>query len=652
MWQPDSQMDWQLSPSTGWTRAHWVAVADHLLAGVAPYRSRTGAHIDLPGYPARAGLRSDGLEGFARTFLLAAFRAAGDGDPHGVLDDYLTGLRAGTTRRKPVEPWQPISHVGVGGQPMVEAASIALGLRLTREWTWDRLDAAEQDDLESWLRGAFHHEPAANNWYLFPMTVAGFLSSVGRGDEQTRAAIDRATELLESWHHGGGWYSDGDGRAFDHYLGWAMHFYPLLVLGGLPTTAMSADQAELRQRYRSRIREFVAGWALSFDDNGAPLYQGRSLTYRFAAVAPVAAAALAGADPLPAGRARQIASGSLRYFLERGALTDGVLTRGWHGPHAATLQNYSGPASPYWASKAFVALLMPAEHPFWSAPEPAQPQPSRVLALPAAGWLLQRTDGLVRLHNHGSDHVSDGAADGGPPDPLYGRFAYSTRTGPTALRNPSDNDLQIELYGVPSARRRIEPRGTGPDWAASAHVPRFPVPVPTGGGGGGRSPMLPGARIESLTVVRGGWEIRTHRFHGVPAGLPVRLSGWALAASAPSDLGEELLGDGGGVRSLDLASDLLPLLGWDEFAVVRAPEGTAYGSWSLVPEVRTTSDPQRGWYVVAVRLQPIGVDPEPAPRAAVRGTGPTVGLTVSWADGHHLIDWTEKSPTVIWQPEE
>jgi len=57
--------DRQLSPETGFTREHWATVADNLLLGVRPYRSMRGARIDLAGYPARAGMRSDGLEGFA-----------------------------------------------------------------------------------------------------------------------------------------------------------------------------------------------------------------------------------------------------------------------------------------------------------------------------------------------------------------------------------------------------------------------------------------------------------------------------------------------------------------------------------------------------------------------------------------------------------
>jgi hypothetical protein len=69
--------DRRLSPLTGWTRAHWEHVADVLLEGVRPHQSRGHALIFIPDSRGIAPRRrSDGLEGFARTFLLAAARLA------------------------------------------------------------------------------------------------------------------------------------------------------------------------------------------------------------------------------------------------------------------------------------------------------------------------------------------------------------------------------------------------------------------------------------------------------------------------------------------------------------------------------------------------------------------------------------------------
>lgn len=51
-----------------------------MLAAVRPHASAGHALIHLPGPAGASGRHSDGLEGYARTFLLAAFRLAGAGD--------------------------------------------------------------------------------------------------------------------------------------------------------------------------------------------------------------------------------------------------------------------------------------------------------------------------------------------------------------------------------------------------------------------------------------------------------------------------------------------------------------------------------------------------------------------------------------------
>ncbi|WP_394621220.1 DUF2264 domain-containing protein [Lentzea sp. JNUCC 0626] len=525
--------DHTLSPLTGLTREHWVAAADGLLAAAWRHASPDQAFLDLPGRPSRSGVRSDGLEGYARTFLAAAFRTAHGDDPHNLLERYAFGLAAGTAGE-----WPAIFDVG---QPMVESASVALGLRLTKPWLWDKLPGAVQDRAEAWLRGALRHVPAANNWYFFPYTVASFLEHVGRGDDETRRARQRAMELLEGWYRGDGWYSDGDGRAFDHYNGWALHLYPALDahLDGQPVT--------------TRLRSHLDSFALLFGADGAPIYFGRSLTYRFAAASAVALGAVTGETPLRPGQSRYLISNSLRYFLDRGALTDGLLSLGWHGAHSASLQPYSGPASPYWASKAFVCLLADAEHPLWTSVEEAVDE-DRVLALPGPGFLIQRHRGVTRLHNHGSDHVRPFEGEyATEDDPLYSRFAYSTSTGPTSRYNVADNHLTLIINGVRSVRRRIHPVGAAGNWAASWHRPVFDA----------HQPMVPGVRVESVTAVWDDQELRIHRVVGAPFGTEVELTGWAT----------------------DLPSSLVSVRGWTGVGSHVAPQGTAFAGGVAVPSL-------------------------------------------------------------------
>ncbi|QHA07507.1 DUF2264 domain-containing protein [Streptomyces broussonetiae] len=473
--------DRRSSPYTGYTRAHWEAAADALLAAVAPRATPDRALYHLPGdHVSRAGRLSDGLEGYARTLLLAAFRR-----DETALGRYAEGLAAG-----PGGVWPRIED---RSQPLVEAASIALALRLTRPLLWDRLDDPVRQRTAAWLADALTARPWPCNWELFPVTVGGFLQEIGHRPEAARRAIDRGLERVEGWYLGDGWYTDGGGRKFDYYNGWAMHLYTVVH-------AWLADDSELLSRYGRRLSAHLADYARLFGRDGAPLHQGRSLTYRFATTAPFWLGALTGHTPLTPGETRRLASGTLRYFLDGGAVDErGLLPLGWLGPDESLVQSYSGPSSPYWASKGFLGLLLPADHPVWTATEDPGPadRADEVRPVATPNWLIQstRSDGLVRLHNHGSEDVRY--------DPYYTRFAYSTATTPD--RAAPDNSV---IVGSAPDRTRIEPLGTGEGWIASRHTVRD------------------GITVTSLVLAEGAAEVRAHLVAGAEPGTPVRITGW------------------------------------------------------------------------------------------------------------------------------
>ncbi|MFF7448088.1 MULTISPECIES: DUF2264 domain-containing protein [unclassified Streptomyces] len=509
------------SPYTGYTRAHWEAAADGLLAATEPYAAEGGALYHFPGdRTSWSGRLSDGLEGYARTFLLAAFR-----QDETALQRYAEGLAAGVAG-----VWPRIED---RSQPLVEAASIAVALRVTRPLLWDRLDEGVRQRAAAWLGDALTAEAWPCNWELFPVTVGGFLEEIGHEPEASRKAIERGLGRIEEWYVGGGWYTDGDGRKFDYYNGWAMHLYPVLH-------AWFSGDSRLSALYGERLQAHLADYARLFGGDGAPLHQGRSLTYRFATTAPLWLGALTGRTPLTTGQTRRLASGALKYFLDRGAVNaEGLLTLGWHGPDDALLQGYSGPASPYWASKAFVGLLLPPDHEVWTAEEEPSPveRADEVRPVAAPNWLLQstRSDGVVRLHNHGSEDVRY--------DPYYTRLAYSTVTAPA----PS-YDNSVIVGGDPS-RSGIEPLGVGDGWAASRHA--------AGGG----------ARVTSVVLARGAVEVRAHLVSGAEPGTPVRITGWAAREGA--------------------RAEALPAVGLDETLT----GATGEGGTLFVAVIRLTGDP-------------------------------------------------------------
>ena len=281
------------SPRTGWTRAHWERVADALLEATRPYASRTQALIHLPGRPSAFGVESDGLEGFARTFLLASFRLRGaSGRVAGLAERYASGLVAGTSGRG-TDAWPQHEN---NGQTLVEAAAIAVALYETRPWIWEQLSEKARARVVAWLAGVNGKQVWPTNWVLFPVAVNAFLKVVDGPHRQDE--IERNLDLAEAMYRGDGWYSDGHGRSFDYYTGWGFHFYTLYwarMVGDL-------DDPSRADLYRERTRRFLVDYRHFFAANGAPLHHGRSLNYRFGVLAPIWAAALAGSHAACAGR--------------------------------------------------------------------------------------------------------------------------------------------------------------------------------------------------------------------------------------------------------------------------------------------------------------------------------------------------------------
>ncbi|MFI6679484.1 DUF2264 domain-containing protein [Kribbella sp. NPDC050470] len=543
--------DRALSSRTGYTRGTWLAVADHLLDSLGPWFTPSGAQVRLPGRGSWSGADCDGLEGYARSFLLAAFRiAATEGDDR-LVERYTRGLIAGAAGE-----WPRLTPCS---QQMVEAAAIAVGLHESRAWLWDRLDGPDQQKVVDWLSGFVGSKTWDNNWRLFQVVGEQFLASVGAPYSQDD--IDSGLDRIEDWYVGDGWYTDGDGQNFDHYIGWAMHLYP-----GLWTRMAGTAADERLTVYRDRLRRFLEDAVHLVGADGAPVHQGRSLCYRMAAAAPYWMGMLLDASPLAPGQTRRVCSGMLRHFVDHGVPDErGLLSLGWHHHFLPVTQSYSGPGSPYWASKGFLGLLLPAEHPVWTDREEALPldQDDQVRAMPAPGFLLQGTrhDGIVRLLNHGSDHAAPG--EGEPPaDHHYDRLAYSSRTGPELSADRIDNHVALVGPDGTSQRGRIrriavDGRRAASWWKAGAW------------------------RIEVASVVLGRVEVRCVLVDG-PGGVTIRHGGYAIA-----DQHQQQATTAGTwaqtVRTDRLTSVVVGLNGYDEAGVRRGLDTNAFGPHSATP---------------------------------------------------------------------
>lgn len=530
-------LDRGLSPFTGLTREHWCAYADYLLRSAHSHASEDHANIHLPGANSSYGRRSDSLEAFARTFLLASFRIAGDPQGTGWLAEwYARGLDAGTNPANPGRWPTP----GELGQAKVEAASLAVGLALTRDVLWDKLPQRVQEQLIAWFETVIGKEYPPINWVWFQIVVETFLASVGGrySDED----IDAGLAIHDSLYQGGGWFADGPERAYDHYVGWAFQVYPQLWALMAPSDPRVRERKDLDGE---RLADFLDDAAHLVGANGAPLIQGRSLIYRFAAAAPFWAGEFSGHTRLSPGLSRRASSGMLDYFARHGSITeDGLLSIGWHGEFAGMKQSYSGAGSPYWAAKGMLGLALPAGHRVWTAVEEPLPvetgDTQRLIAAP--GWQVDGTvsDGVVRIRNHGTDHANLGVrvAD----SPLYARLGYSTHTFPDLEPESLDNAVVfVDSAGRLTHRAGFEFLGQfdldGVQMGASRAMTNWIAIDPDGGpdhGSGAAGKATPGPEATVISVTRGAVELRLVRVRGTEPSWPVslRIGGWPVDAES------------------------------------------------------------------------------------------------------------------------
>jgi hypothetical protein len=607
-----------------WNREDWVAYADRILAGAHAFASPNNARITPPGAAGGYGRAVDGLEGFARTFLLAGFRIAGERGKgtEALADFYIRGIAAG------VDPEAPDRWVRLDEHPQakVEAASIALILDLTRPWVWDRLDAITQQRVIHYLSPVVGDTTyPQTNWVWFRLVVQTFLRSVGGPWSADDIAADLARH--DSFARADGWMSDGDERSFDHYVGWALHLYPVLWsrmqgAGELANGRTVADIIAL-DRYLLDAVELVGA-------DGSPLMQGRSLIYRFAAAAPFWVGVLAEVPSLSAGVLRQTAERIVRHFDDHQVPDSrGVLTMGWHDEWRALAQSYSGPGSPYWAVKGLLGVMLPADHPVWAAD--ATPVASDSLrAITAPGWIVSATaaDGIVRIVNHGTDHAAEGSLVG--DSPLYSRIGYSTATSPLLNSDAWENPLEQSAALVDAAGRAthrasmqtIETRlqddaGGRLGIAASTSLAHFVNPDHSlqHHGEGLDGAITVAGRITTHSLVRGPWEVRLVQIESIEisAALSLRIGGW------PTILGG------------NPTSRIQILLGSGTTSVIERMDASPLGRVTATPAATFT--PRVGeWVAVLVELTGTPLD---TGDAAVAVEGQTINI--HWPDGEDTI---------------
>lgn len=391
----------ELSPYTGWTRAHWVHLAQTWIgAYLATLDEKTSMPVVGGRIPANAHLETVAHYGmeefFDRHLILAAAWLKGTGITkapgwkHDLAASCRRAIVAGTTPGHPHAWGELPPHSAFGN-------GLAMAILIAPEHFWDPLGPSERMNVGLHMKRLAEHSSHDNNhWYFH---LAGVPIMERCGIPYDRAYFEEKWERLFGWYRGDGWYIDGSNQAYDYYNHWGFHYFNLLLYCG---------HEAWRERYGERIREvtrsFLRDYPLFFGADGASVPWGRSLIYRHALLAPLLWAQYAGISPLGPGLSRRIASGNLRYFFGRqedGSVSpDGLLTPGYREHNPNLLETYNDQGSGYWSATGMVALALPPAHPFWTAveePLPADRSANVLRRIDGPKFLLHQHAGRARL---------------------------------------------------------------------------------------------------------------------------------------------------------------------------------------------------------------------------------------------------------------
>lgn len=437
-----------------------------------PYYSEEKARLLLGVTATNYDRKAETMEAFSRPLWGLVPFWAGGGTEAGFEEIYRLGLVAGT---------DPTGDEFWGGfhafdQKFVEMAAISYGLILTPGKLWDPLSDREKERLADWLYGINQYELPVCNWILFAVLVNVALMKLGR--KYDAGKLEKYLQGVEEFYLGDGWYQDGDSGQKDYYVSFAIHFYCLFY-----ARVMGEEDPERCRIYKERAMLFGKTFIYWFDEDGAALPFGRSLTYRFAQVSFWSACLMVGVYPYPVEVIKGLIVRHMQDWLKKPVFDrNHILTIGYAYPDLVMGERYNGPGSPYWSLKTFAFLMLPDDHIFWSAKPAPMPALEKVKLIPYADMLMSVYDG----HNTAYVPGRYSPAGHGQSQAKYGKFAYDTRFGFHVARScfelheaAPDSMLAFCINGYTYVRRICEDFTVSEDKVISSWSPYPDIQVET-----------------------------------------------------------------------------------------------------------------------------------------------------------------------------
>lgn len=366
--------DFEKSPYTGMTRKHWIDAATYILDGAFTYISDLDSPMKFPKqfdktYPKdETQVPTEKLEGLCRTLFVAAPLLKEQ--PDLVLNnikvrDYYQHQMLNLVNPDKASYIKPRGNGGPS-QILVELGALAISMSVSPEALWDNFSKSQQDSIASLMLSYGDGPTIGSNWRFFNIFILSFFKD--RGYKINDKLLEQyITECLAAYR-GQGWYNDSP--AYDYYSMWAFQLYG-------PLWAELYGQ-KFYPGYAScfvaNLKESKDNYPYMFSKEGKMNMWGRSIPYRFGAIAPFAMLGHNDDGKTNFGWLRHISSSTLLQFLQNpDFMSDNVPTLGFYGPFEEAVQIYSCRGSVYWSGKAFLALLLPEDNIFWKSIENNDP---------------------------------------------------------------------------------------------------------------------------------------------------------------------------------------------------------------------------------------------------------------------------------------
>lgn len=363
--------DFRLSPYTGMNRQHWKDAALYMLEGAFSYVNDIDDPMQFPKqheitYPRNEGqVPTEKLEGLTRTLFVAAPLLKED--PNLTIDgisvaEYYRHQILNLTREGHPSFIRHRARNGGPSQILVEFGALAISLFTAPEVLWDPLSQEDKDRLAAVMMSYGDGPTVGSNWRFFNIFVMSFFKTQGYpiNDGLMREYLQKSLEA----YRGYGWYNDSP--AYDYYSMWAFQMY------GILWAKFFGDEhyPDYAAQFMKNFNDLHDNYPYLFARDGRMIMWSRSIAYRYAAATPFMLMGLENDPRTNWGWMRRISSGNLlQFYLHPEFMEDRVPTLGFYGPYEPATQMYSCRGSVYWGGKVFLGLLVPEDHPFWTARE-------------------------------------------------------------------------------------------------------------------------------------------------------------------------------------------------------------------------------------------------------------------------------------------